>query len=657
MEESALLLPSLAIYNSQQAHTALGELKPLGFVHYQEAEADLPRQDRLIIQYESLHRLMGENCAFLPYDLVLLDEVRSVAGQICSPTNQAFLGINAAIFKALLRHSKCLLMDADLEVDEMVKILAQELWTGDEVEVHRYTHVALPRRLVVLELEQWMHDLLSALGRQQRIMTAFRTKKDMQTVLAVVRERFPDVSCLAFSSDSTASDMKAFQNINENMARAHFLCFTSKVTVGADIQTPFHQVFLHANSAKGCGARDMLQMLGRARNVEDVDVKIVLPPCSTKLQMATYEDKLAEVLASRKLRETYAAAVGHTEPRLVRGTFCWSPDWITRVLACQLAERDSDFTASLLSLARRKQYPFVLAQRTIAPGQVAALQQDLRRSKKRVADHVRDELEVILTQEQQSGRDASQFQAALDALERSVEQGTATREDQTRRDVLHVWQRFPEAFARMTLEDVLYVQRNMSAFHKLQWFNSPARQQDARWQDLAHLDRAPLLELAKMRFGQLHCVNEAAQTLGFNGVLDYDTEVPAEAFIHNASQTTELCNLGATLEGRRVQTQSRNTRTAARNAFQRELRVLGHSLKVQRRRQQDESRSRFYRIAPQPRLAALLPLARFATANIDALVRQPERPEPRVAACKRKENPVASLWAAEAKRARVGKPE
>lgn len=50
----------------QQAHTALGELRELGFVHYQQATVPLACVDRLTVQYESLHHLMMDDGSFRP---------------------------------------------------------------------------------------------------------------------------------------------------------------------------------------------------------------------------------------------------------------------------------------------------------------------------------------------------------------------------------------------------------------------------------------------------------------------------------------------------------------------------------------------------------------------------------------------------------------
>jgi hypothetical protein len=207
----------------QQAHTALGQLSSLAFVHYNKVPpgTSLASVNRLIVQYESLHRLQEDDASFRPYDLVLIDEVRSVAGQIGSPTNKGFLRTNASIAKALLRNTRSLLMDADLEVDEMVKHMAAEIWTPEQIEVHRYTHVALPRHIAtIMPLDEWMHSLKGALQAQKKVMVVFRSKRDLKVIIETLGQSVPLLQLQCFSSDSTEEEMEAFQRIDSVVERA-----------------------------------------------------------------------------------------------------------------------------------------------------------------------------------------------------------------------------------------------------------------------------------------------------------------------------------------------------------------------------------------------------------------------------------------------------
>ena len=504
----------------------------------------------------------------------------------------------------------------------MVQIVANEIWSPEQIEVHRYTHVALPRRISITTLAEWTHSLKAALQAQKRVMVAFRSKKNLHAVLASIKQWFPGIKYLAFSSDSTEQEMEAFQHIDAHVKHVQLLCFTSKVTVGADIQTRFDQVYLHAGSVGGCTAREAFQMLGRARNVADTTIRVVIPQARSDARVVTCDQQLKELMANRVLREKYAGIVCAKDPTFAGGAFRWSPDWVTRVLACYLAEQASDFTLAFYQLARKKHYDFVPAEQTLRAEEAELIRQDLGRGLTHMIQEEVARNAKVLQDLKDGNRSSVLLQEELWALERAVSEGDATPEQRTRRELLHVWHRFREHFWDMTTDDISYAQEHMTAFYKLQWLNSDKRKQDCRWQDMVKLRREPLPEQAEMSFGQLQNTDAAARTLGFSGVLDYTTQVSAETVARKAKQVRTFCEQAARLENRRVQSTSKKPCSAALASFRRELRVLGHRLTAKRQRvahaEQKQARARFYRIEPEEQLAALMPFANFSTTNVAA---------------------------------------
>jgi hypothetical protein len=137
----------------QMGRTALGELKQFGFEYYRSDEGtirhDLCSYDRLIIQYESLRRLVDDGQC-VPFDFIVCDEARGIMGQVCAPTNGKHLGANANVLTTLLRHcKKNLWMDADLEADGMlrrVRSVLVETRRVQDFQVHARPDAAKNRR-------------------------------------------------------------------------------------------------------------------------------------------------------------------------------------------------------------------------------------------------------------------------------------------------------------------------------------------------------------------------------------------------------------------------------------------------------------------------------------------------------------------------------
>jgi hypothetical protein len=132
--------------------------------------------------------------------------------------------------------------------------------------------------------------------------------------------------------------------------------------VGADIQFRLDEVFVHAGARGGCSARDMKQMVGRARNVVDTAIHVLLPPPSptgARPPMPPGESAEARMLRrlrfDKRLRNRYAlqVAAGERFEDGPDGRVIWSPDGILHMLACQLAEQRADFAAAFWTQAAR----------------------------------------------------------------------------------------------------------------------------------------------------------------------------------------------------------------------------------------------------------------------------------------------------------------
>ena len=600
----------------QQAHTLLGDLRPLQFKHYQQYTYDLASVDRLIIQYESLHRLTASTAGDLvPYDLIVVDEIRAVAGQVCSLTNKDKLPVNAMLFKALLQSSRCLLMDADLEHDCMVKVLADEIWTPGNVQVYRYTHIALQRQLAPMSKEQWVTRLKVDLLNHKKIMAVFRTKREMDTVLTMVTTYMPNLTYLAFSSDSTEEDMKAFQNINEQLQDVQLLCFTSKVTVGADIQVRFDAVYMNAVGHKGCCARDMFQMIGRARNVTDPCIRVTLPdrqqPVDEKTpDIVSFADKLQEIHESHKLREKYAGAIYASGIAFRDGKLQWTPNWIIQLLACSLAENDSDFTTAFLGLARRKQYEIVLA--TAGKPLDDEDLQAVREAREEAQGENLEQQEAMERKalDELQARDLQDLKEQYKRLQVQLERGTASPADRVKSKLARTCLRFPRVYKAMNFEHIQEAAKNILAINKLWWLKNAQSTREFFMKDSICLQNASIPELAKLRMTQLQCTQRAVQQLGFYDLWDVETQVSDQQVVEHAGAILRYCELAARFENRRERGKTKCRKNRALNALRRELGTIGYQLVSQRLRQ-DGERVTLYRMRPNEKLMGLAGHADF----------------------------------------------
>ena len=100
-------------------------------------------------------------------------------------------------------------------------------------------------------------------GKKVGLLFRTKTQLEYQKMFKQFGPRYK-----VYTSNTDDEVIKEFQEF-VGVLLAHYVCclsFTSKCTVGADIQTEFDCVFVDFRG-QGCTARNVLQMIGRFRNL------------------------------------------------------------------------------------------------------------------------------------------------------------------------------------------------------------------------------------------------------------------------------------------------------------------------------------------------------------------------------------------------------
>lgn len=275
------------------SHSQMSAYK--GFHHY--SDKNFYRYNRIVVQYESLHLLFSHG-ALRWFDLIIVDELRALLACTTSlKTNRQFVRKNFELFISLLQVSRRVIVcDADLECDDACRSFLESAVLHNNISVHRYSHVKLPRTVTMTSNEEnWFAKLRKRVDAGERVGVVCRTRK---TALAVARALYPDGypdTCKVYTRDSSDEVMRDFRDINAALVDATVVVMTSKVTVGADILIPWGSIFIHGGWG-GCSARDTLQMTGRWRNVVDHEMHTYVQ--EYKLEKSSPEDRFLEELAT-----------------------------------------------------------------------------------------------------------------------------------------------------------------------------------------------------------------------------------------------------------------------------------------------------------------------------------------------------------------------
>jgi hypothetical protein len=521
----------------QQAYSAQGVFEDIkwddgshGFKNYLDcADGTLFAEDKLVVQYESLHRLcdmVNGMEEIRPYDLVIIDEVRSALTQSqCAATNGQRLLFNHQILQSLLKNCRSICLDADMEVDGAVWEFVSQILPPERIQFHRYTYVALRREIVMVSESEWLRMMSEDLANGRKIGLPCRSKMKMNDILGM--DEVNTRGLLRFDSDSTKEEMEKLKNINQNLDGIQLLAFTSKVTTAADIQGDFHAIYVHGCAVTGPTPRDTLQMIGRFRKVFTCKVISCLPPVRDAALGVTYEGERKAVLG-RKCQairmQDYLASTGFA-PRGVN--LGYVPHPLLGLTAHARVESNDCFTKNFLRQVRRKGWRIDF----LAPADTSSAEEIQGSLDATHAEH-KDEREAHKLQVARAVQTMTQTQREdeTERLRQLQQAHEITPEGRVWRNTLHVAVRLPPgALGEIDPEPLAFAADDINALYRVSAVmrNSLAEQSHS---DASALAKAPSGEHAVFRGAASREILSVLRIMGFNGICDTDTRVSLGEF-------------------------------------------------------------------------------------------------------------------------------
>lgn len=327
------------------------------FVFYK----DNPYSDqyrRVVTTFESLHKIPHA----MKYDFLVMDEARSIFNSMtCTVTNGDKLDTNIQLFLARAHTSKVLMLDADIEIDSAVPDICRRFDTR-RIRVERYTCVldSMRRTARVITGNFMYESIRDDLKNKKKVGVVCRTRKNAEVLCETMKAGGARCGLYTGSTDEQTR-MKHWSEPNTYFKDIDLLIFTSTVTGGNDIQLPFDRVYADLCGGGGANAREVLQMLGRFRKVNDPEFLWALP--SIPEMKTTYNtqwvDKLPECLdflqKSREMKgEIWGGRYDVSELGLM-----WVPNEFRTLKAHNDAEA-MQFIPNLFRIARLKSVPIVI---------------------------------------------------------------------------------------------------------------------------------------------------------------------------------------------------------------------------------------------------------------------------------------------------------
>lgn len=262
------------------------ELK--GFVDYRTIKGSEIKEDKLVVQLQSLWKCAGMDAR----DLVLLDEVESILANLTPNQTHKHYVETYAVFERMIREAKrVIVLDAFLtdRTMEMLRTLR-----GETVLVINPT---IPyKRSATLVSEKGLSDAIhSKLREGKKLIAVWGAKNKAKAFHSCL----PDsVSQVLYTGDSDAKIKEQhLADVNKYWAEHQLVGYTATITVGVNYNGPsFDEACVYA-TAWSCPSRDYIQALHRARKLNDEAMTVYINPnprpCALEAGLAEQEVQFA----------------------------------------------------------------------------------------------------------------------------------------------------------------------------------------------------------------------------------------------------------------------------------------------------------------------------------------------------------------------------
>lgn len=300
-----------------------------GFDQY----TDTIDSDRLIIEYESLHRTNRL------YDVIIIDEVRSVLTSATTyATNRSSLTRNMERLRKNMDHAqKVIFSDADSDLDGAVSYFIHNNFS-------RYTEIRLAKPIMrrdyrLMRKSKAEKTILDDIREGKHIVASFGSRTNMEALeKLILQEVGSEIKIRTYSGQSPHK--KELKNIEKFWPEYQVIMYTSCVTVALDYNHMVHRVFAFPNT-NTMSPREMLQSIGRSRNVFTNEVIVAVDKNVTFEEQLhpnfdmdhIYEEQLDLIKTKRKTLEMMEETVDEN------GLIKWVPNHIAKLWAFNLAER------------------------------------------------------------------------------------------------------------------------------------------------------------------------------------------------------------------------------------------------------------------------------------------------------------------------------
>ena len=263
-------------YRQSLAHSLTLELNErYGFENYLDEDTDIKKADRLIIQLDSIHKLIKPFNMFLQkdgiptFDLIVLDEIEGLLNHLSySKINQ--YQIYNYLEKMTQRASKILALDGDMS-DRAYDFLSS---ISDSRKFYVNEYKSVKKNFIFSHNGVNFDKSIDAdLKSGKKIAIVCMSKTSSEKYYALYKDKYN--LCI---HNSIEKNKDALLNVKDEWSKCDLLIYSPSVESGVDfdVKNYFYKCYC-VLSVKSTSYRALCQMLNRVRHYENNDILCLIP--------------------------------------------------------------------------------------------------------------------------------------------------------------------------------------------------------------------------------------------------------------------------------------------------------------------------------------------------------------------------------------------
>jgi len=325
-------------------------------VHYQTTgHQQLADHAQVVVQADSLLRLVQRDGSFRRYDVVVLEEIESLLSHLSSSTlcdKRRLIG--DALLALANTASLVLVLDADIG-ERGYEFLRM---TRADTDTNIYRNLATPlarKHLWIPVLRSWLARILYSVHKGEPCYVVSNSKRAIDVVEKLIHSFKPEARVRTYTSETDNCIKRAVSECNEDWTTYDVVMWSPVISAGVNFDPPvphFYRGFVYATDRSAC-ARDICQQAGRVRRVISNEIYVYFKTSNRKanlrpyLQMDTIEEAARVDYSDILMMHPELASVGHLDPNALRMSLDTEHP-LTRLLLHNALERSrsaADFRA------------------------------------------------------------------------------------------------------------------------------------------------------------------------------------------------------------------------------------------------------------------------------------------------------------------------